>query len=84
MEEIMGRIQSVFRRVFGDPGLSITSETRAGDLEGWDSLGHVQIIVEVEREFNLRFRLAELNDLGSVDRILRLVASRLEAEPARA
>ena len=54
--EAMSRVTVVFQRVFGDETLSLTRDTTAKDVEGWDSLMHINLVVAIESEFQ-RFGL---------------------------
>lgn len=66
----------VFRSVFEDPGLTVGPNTVAADVEGWDSLGHINLIVALERRFAVKFRLAELHALKNVGDLERLLLAR--------
>ena len=63
MDELLPRLQSVFRLVFGDDELTVGLETSAADVEGWDSLMHINVLVATEKEFGVRFATAEISDL---------------------
>lgn len=79
MSEIHGRVQDVFRQVFVDPAMVITANTRAADVEEWDSLAHINLVVALEQAFGIRFRLAELDVLRDVGDLEALVGRKLEA-----
>lgn len=72
-QSITTRTQDVFRTIFSEPGLVINPSTKAQDIEGWDSFTHVTLILAVEREFNIKFGLAELQSLASVGDLLGLI-----------
>lgn len=74
MEEILDRLQPVFREVLEDPSLQITRESSALTVDGWDSLAHVSLIVAVEEMFNVRFALGELEELRCVGDMVDLIA----------
>lgn len=59
-EEIYSRLTDVFREVFDDETLTLQPTTGAADIEDWDSLSHVQLIVAVEQEFGVRFTSREI------------------------
>ena len=58
-------LTEVFRQVFADPSIILTPQTTADDVDGWDSLSHVNLIMAVENRFNIRFniRFSDLPDL---------------------
>ena len=57
------QIQEVFREVFDDDDLTVTRETTAVDIEGWDSVMHIQLMIAIEQQFQIRFATAEISDL---------------------
>lgn len=61
--EVHDRLQSVLRDVFDDPGLTIVDSTTADQIDGWDSLMHVNIIIAVEKRFGVKFAAAEIAGL---------------------
>jgi len=71
--EVMSRLTSVFQRVFGDETLSLARGTTARDVEGWDSLMHINLIVAIEREFKIRFTTREIATLQNVGELTDLI-----------
>jgi acyl carrier protein len=76
MPEIMSALNAVFCEVFEDEDLSITRETSAADIEGWDSLTHVTLILHVEKAFGVRFSSSEVSRLESAGDLEALIAAR--------
>ena len=74
MIHIHATIEDVARRVFQQPALQLVDETTAGDVERWDSLSHINFIIEVERAFKLKFKNAEIGRLQSIGDLKKLVA----------
>jgi len=72
-EEISGKIQEVFRKTFEKPDLIITNSMSPKDLKKWDSLNHVILISEIEKEFNVRFGLQEMLESRTVGDICKTV-----------
>jgi acyl carrier protein len=81
MDELRQEMQQVFQDVFGDPTIALQDRMTAADIEGWDSLMHINLIIAVERRFGIRFATAEISGLKGDDQnvgtFLRLVASKL-------
>ena len=75
--EIKARLQEVFRDVFDDECLEIFEEMAAKDIEEWDSLKQVQLIVAAEQEFKITFKTAEVMDLQNVGEFITLIQSKL-------
>jgi acyl carrier protein len=74
MQKIHQEVEEIARRVFAIPGLRLTDQTSARDVEKWDSLTHIQFIVEVEKRFGAKFRNAEIARLQSIGDLKKLVA----------
>lgn len=70
-------LTEVFRQVFEDPDIVLTPETTADDIEGWDSLSHVNLIMAVENRFNVRFKPKEILSFRNVGDLVGTVESKL-------
>ena len=64
----------VFRDVFDDDGLTITRNTTALDIDGWDSLAHIRLVVAIEKAYCIRFSAAEVSNLENVGEMVELIA----------
>ncbi len=76
-EEVMKKVTEIFRDVFDDDTLVIKDSTNSSDIEDWDSLEHIALIVSMEKEFNLKFDLQEVNKLENVGEMVDLIISKL-------
>ncbi|NOT26785.1 MAG: acyl carrier protein [Acidobacteria bacterium] len=72
------RAQSVFRRVFDDATLTIGRATTAYDLEDWDSLAHLQLILGMEKEFQVKITAKEALGVRNVGEFVDLIATKLK------
>lgn len=70
------RLVRVFREVFEDDALEIRPETTADDVDAWDSLSHVTLVLAVEREFGVKLSAAAVAKLGDVGALFRLATRR--------
>lgn len=77
MSEVMTTLTEVFREVFDDPGISLTPQTTADDIEGWDSLSHINLIVTVETRFNIRFKQKEVLSFKNVGELAQAIEAKL-------
>jgi acyl carrier protein len=68
--DLLQRVNDVFRDVFDSEDLTITRQTSAVDVEGWDSLMHVRLIIAIEKEFDLRFSSAAIAAFKNVGDLL--------------
>jgi acyl carrier protein len=59
-------LEDVFRMVFDDPELCVTAATTANDVDGWDSLSHVNLILAIEARFKVKFTHRELLTMKNV------------------
>jgi acyl carrier protein len=76
-DEILSQLQPIFRDVFDLPDFVLTPESNAADIEEWDSLTHVNLVVAVEQHFGIRFALGELHDLQNVGEMAELIQKKL-------
>jgi len=70
---IVSKIQSIFRDIFDDESLNIDVQTETADVEGWDSLAHINIVSQIESEFCVRFSLDELAQFSRVGMIVEAI-----------
>jgi acyl carrier protein len=80
------RLQRVFRQTFDAPDLMIDDAMGTRDIEGWDSLKHVMLILAIEEEFTVKFTTREVTTLRSVGRIVAQLRQKLsvsEVAPTR-
>ncbi|MBI3298557.1 MAG: acyl carrier protein [Elusimicrobia bacterium] len=73
------KVESVFRKVFDSETLTVKDETTAADVDGWDSLAQVNLIVAAEELFSVRFTTPEIRALKNVGDFKALIARKLEA-----
>ncbi|MBR3622883.1 MAG: acyl carrier protein [Selenomonadaceae bacterium] len=74
---IMERLQDIFRDVFDDDELVLTKETSAEDIEDWDSLAQIRLIVAIEKEFHIKIPIDEVQELQNVGEMAELVKNKL-------
>ena len=72
-EAITGKLKSVFEKVLEENDITITREMTAHDVEKWDSLRHIQLISEVERDFGIKFKLREVVSMKNVGDLIDLI-----------
>jgi acyl carrier protein len=76
---ILPILTDICREVLGYPGLVLTAETTADEVQDWDSMNHITIVVESERRFGVKFRTAEIEELRNVGDFIRLIEAKLRA-----
>lgn len=77
-EAILERLEDVFEEVLGER-VELRPETTAADVEGWDSVVHVMLVLASEREFDVRFESAEIANAANVGEFVALVAAKQAA-----
>ena len=70
-------VQDIFRDVFDDDSLVITDSTNSDDIEDWDSLEHINLVVAMEKKFNMKFNIKEVGQLQNVGEMVDLILSRM-------
>ncbi len=70
---IMEKVTEIFREVFDDEELVISDSTNSDDIEDWDSLEHISLIVGMEKEFGLKFDIKQVNQLENVGEMIDLI-----------
>jgi acyl carrier protein len=63
MDKLRDEVQQIFRDVFDDPQIVLTDKMTAQDIPGWDSLGHLNLVIALEKRFRIRFATAEVSHL---------------------
>lgn len=66
-------LNGVFQDVFDDDDLVVESVTTAQDVDGWNSLAHIRLMVSIEKAFKLRFSAAEISSLKNVGDMAALI-----------
>ena len=70
---IKEKLQSVFVDVFDDEDLRISNSTNSDDIEEWDSLNHIALVLSIEKCFNIRFMTGEVISLKNVGEMIQLL-----------
>jgi len=68
------RVQKIFRDVFNDETLTVRNDMTAKDVEGWDSLNQINLIIMIENEFGLQFDPDEIATLANVGELFVLLS----------
>jgi acyl carrier protein len=74
--QIYSRLAEIFRNLFDEDSLQLTPELSAKDVDGWDSLTHIRLILTIEKAFKVKFSTAEIGKLENVGDLVTLIESR--------
>ena len=65
-EKILSEVNIIFREVLENDKLVIKEETTGDEVEEWDSLTHLQIVIAIEKHFKIRFTASEIINFNNV------------------
>jgi acyl carrier protein len=68
----------VFRDVLDDDSISLSDSTVAEDIEEWDSINHIQLVVQIEKRYKIRFKAAEIQSWENIGEIIDSIIRKLE------
>ena len=63
---IFRKLENIFQLIFDDEQIKLSDETTASDIEEWDSLNQIKIILACEKEFSVKLNPREINDFSNV------------------
>mgnify|MGYP001584497491 CR=1 FL=1 len=76
--QILARVEAIFRDIFDNEALVVSRATSAVDIEEWDSLNNINLIVAIEKEFKIKFILTELDALKNVGEMIDLIGQKIQ------
>jgi acyl carrier protein len=78
--EVYSKLNDLFRNVFDNDEMIVTPELTASDVDGWDSLRHVRLMLTIERAFGIKFSAYEVNKLRNVGQLATLIQDKVGAK----
>jgi len=76
--DIQERLTKVFRTVFDNESITLTPDLTADDIDEWDSLSHINLMLAIELEFGIEFLQSEIQDFRNVGELIECVKTKLE------
>ena len=76
-EKIYEGLNEVFQEVFDDESIVVKPETTADDIEDWDSLEHINLVVAIENCFNIKFNMNEVTTMKNVGEMVDIILERI-------
>ena len=76
-EELFKELNDVFRDFFDDDKITVSDTTTANDIEEWDSLEHINLIVAIEEKFGMKFTMGEVTGMKNVGEMADIILSRI-------
>lgn len=72
-ETIYEKLNEVFQDVFDDDSITVNAQTTADDIEDWDSLEHINLVSAVEKEFGMKFTMAQVVGMKNVGEMVDVI-----------
>lgn len=80
-QKILSELAIIFNNVFDEDDISINLLTTAQDIDGWDSLNHIRLIVTIEKFYKVRFTSLEIGELKNIGDMVALILIKLKTSP---
>jgi acyl carrier protein len=74
--QIYARLTEIFEDVFDEDSITVTPDLSAKDVDGWDSLTHIRLILTVEKAFKIKFSTSEIGKMENVGNLVTLIKAR--------
>ena len=75
-QEVMKQVSDIFIDLLGNDDIKIDCNTTASDVPEWDSLNHIQLVVEIEKHFKLRFTSSEIQGFKNVGEMCEAISQK--------
>jgi len=75
--EVLQQVETIFKDILDEENVTLTETTTANDVEGWDSLTHVQLVVAIEKHFKIKFSSKEILSWKNVGEMVNAIGSKL-------
>ena len=72
------QLEQIFRNVFGDDDITLRDETTASDIDGWDSMMTINLMIAIEKHFKIKFAAAELANIKADGQNIGTLAALIE------
>lgn len=75
--QIYQRLTEIFQDVFDEDSIEVTPKLSADDVDGWDSLTHIRLILSIEKVFKIKFSTSEIGKLENVGNLVALIQGKV-------
>ena len=75
--QIYQRLTGIFQDVFDEDSIEVTPKLSADDVDGWDSLTHIRLILTIEKVFKIKFSTSEIGKLENVGDLVALIQGKV-------
>ena len=77
-DKIIEKLQKIFNDIFTEQQVMVSKNLSANEVDEWDSLNHINLIVAIENEFKFKFTLEEIQSLKTVGDTIKLILQKYE------
>lgn len=78
-EAVFEKLNEIFRNNFDDDDIELTDETSSADIDDWDSLEQINLVVAIQDAFNVKFNIDEVNSMKNVGEMVDFILEKLGA-----
>jgi acyl carrier protein len=71
--EVLKQVNEIFNEILENDSIKLTESTTSDDVEEWDSLTHIQLIVAIEKKFKIRFTSSEMESWNNVGEMIKCI-----------
>lgn len=75
--DVLKKLESTFKEVFDNDEIRLTDDTTAADIEEWDSLTNIRVLIQIEQDFDISFSSSDIADIPNVGELVNLILTRL-------
>ncbi len=78
-ENVFEELNCIFRNIFDDDDITLSDETSSADIEDWDSLEQINLVVAIQDKFNVKFNIDEVNAMKNVGEMVDFILEKIGA-----
>lgn len=76
-EEVFDKLNMIFRDNFNDDSIVLSNETNSNDIEDWDSLEQINLVVSIQDEFKIKFNIDEVNSMKNIGEMVDFIIEKI-------
>ena len=75
-DDVLKKVNEIFKDVLDDDNIVLSYATTANDVDDWDSLNHIQLVVAIEKAFKIRFTAKEIHSWNNVGEMINSILAK--------